>query len=104
MSLTHNLLGNLKSKSDMGDDYIYGAGSAGVHALTSIKSGGNLLRTFGYDLNGNMTSDIDSVNSNSNRTIQYGAFEKPVSIHKYGSGSFDNKWRACIIDIHAKTS
>jgi len=79
-------LGNLKSKSDIGDNYEYGAGNAGIHALTSIRSGGNLLRTFGYDANGNMTSDIDSTNSSNNRTIQYGAFEKPVSISK-GSAS-----------------
>ena len=92
---SYDALGNLKSKSDMGDDYIYAENGAGVHALTSIKSGSQLLRTFTYDANGNMVTDTDWVNSNSNRTMVYGAFEKPVSISKgnasqitfrYGSG------------------
>jgi len=39
-------------------------------------------RTFGYDANGNMTSDTDHASSNNNREIKYAAFEKPVYIKK----------------------
>jgi|GEM_PF-6050505 len=64
------------------NDYRYGEGTAGVHAVTSIYNSGVKKRTFGYDANGNMTSDTDHASSNNNREIKYAAFEKPVYIKK----------------------
>ena len=89
---SYDAIGNMKSKSDVGDQYIYGAGSAGVHALTSIKNGGTLLRTFAYDANGNMTSDIDSVSSSNNRTMVYGSIEKPLTITKGSSAQIEFRY------------
>ncbi len=81
-SYSYDELGNLKSKSDMGDDYRYGTGSAGVHAVTEIYNNAVKKRTFGYDANGNMTSDTDHQDAANNRSIQYSAFDKAVSISK----------------------
>ncbi len=95
-SYSYDELGNLTSKSDMGDEYRYGT-TTGIHAVTSIHNQNVLKRTFGYDDSGNLTSDVDHANSANNRIIRYGAFEKAVYIKKgisnpseitfrYGSG------------------
>ncbi|NVJ60821.1 MAG: hypothetical protein HWE27_10535 [Gammaproteobacteria bacterium] len=87
-SYTYDELGNISSKSDIGN-YLYGnavrtaGGNAGVHALRQINnSSGTKVRSFNYDANGNMLSDIDHINSANNRTFQYAAFEKPVRVQK----------------------
>jgi uncharacterized protein RhaS with RHS repeats len=71
-SFAYNAIGNLLSKSDVGN-YTYPlAGSALPHAVTSI-SGGNINTTFTYDPNGNQTSGLG-------RSISYNSFNKPSSI------------------------
>ncbi len=79
---SYDALGNMLSKSDMGDDYRYGEGNAGPHAVTSIWDNNVKQRTFTYDANGNLTDDLDHLNNANNRQIEYGAFEKAVYIKK----------------------
>ncbi|MET1256837.1 DUF4225 domain-containing protein [Aliikangiella maris] len=79
---SYDELGRMKSKSDMGDDYRYGEGSAGLHAVSSIYNGTVKKRSFTYDAGGNLTFDTDHANSNNNREIRYAAFEKPIYIKK----------------------
>ncbi len=69
-SYQYDPIGNLTYKSDVGS-YVYGDGSAGPHAVTSIS--GTLNTKYTYDLNGNMISG-------NGRTIQYSAFNKPEVI------------------------
>jgi len=71
-TFSYNPIGNLLTKSDVGN-YLYPpAGSALPHAVSSI-SGGTLSTTFAYDPNGNQTSGVG-------RTITYTSYNKPASI------------------------
>ena len=79
---SYDALGNLKSKSDIGDDYRYGENNAGPHAVTSIYNNNNKIRDFQYDANGNLTQDTDLSDSVNNRNIDYAAFEKATRIQK----------------------
>ena len=79
---SYDALGNLKSKSDIGDDYRYGENNAGPHAVTSIYNNNNKIRDFQYDANGNLTQDTDLSDSVNNRSIDYAAFEKATRIQK----------------------
>ena len=64
-------VGNMMNKSDVGaSDYVYGAGSAGPHAVTS--AGGH---TYAYDASGNMVSGAG-------RTLTWTSFQKPSTIAK----------------------
>jgi RHS repeat-associated protein len=74
----YDAIGNLLSKSGVGN-YAYPlAGSALPHAVTSI-SGGAVSTTFTYDPNGNQTSGLG-------RSISYTSYNKPASITQ-GSGT-----------------
>lgn len=71
ISVSYYANGNIKNKSDVGAaDYLYGAGNAGPHAVTS--AGGAI---YTYDENGNNeTGD--------GRSITYSTFDKPTNISK----------------------
>ncbi len=74
----YDAIGNLLSKSDVGN-YAYPlAGSALPHAVTSI-SGGAVSTSFTYDPNGNQTSGLG-------RSISYTSYNKPSSITQ-GAGT-----------------
>ncbi len=74
----YDAIGNMLSKSDVGN-YTYSlAGSALPHAVTSI-SGGAVSTSFTYDPNGNQTSGLG-------RSISYTSYNKPASITQ-GSGT-----------------
>lgn len=70
LGLRYDAAGNITSKSDVGD-YLYGAGSAGPHAVTSA---GGL--TYTYDANGSQVASSD------NRKIAYTVFEQAARIEK----------------------
>ncbi len=69
--LSYDAFGNITYKSDVGN-YPYGAGIAGLHAVT--QAGG---KNYSYDANGNMTSG-------DGRTIQWSSFNKPTHITHHG--------------------
>jgi YD repeat-containing protein len=70
LGLTYDAAGNITSKSDVGN-YLYGAGTAGPHAVTS--TGGI---TYSYDANGNQVS------SSAGRSISYTVFDQAARIQK----------------------
>jgi len=71
-TFSYDAIGNLLSKSDVGD-YVYPEpGSALPHAVTSI-GGGPLTTTFSYDANGNQVAGLG-------RSIVYTSYNKPASI------------------------
>ena len=79
---TYDVLGNLKSKSDVagGGEYVYGdpaSGHAGPHAVTLISGLGAGLESFTYDANGNQRTG-------NGRTNYYTPFNKPYRISKDG--------------------
>jgi RHS repeat-associated protein len=81
----YDAIGNLLSKSDVGN-YTYGlAGSLLPHAVTSI-SGGSISTTFTYDPNGNQTAGLG-------RSISYTSFNKPSFITQ-GSSTLSFKYDA----------
>jgi len=71
-TFAYDAIGNLLSKSDVGNYTYPMAGSALPHAVTSI-SGGNISTTFTYDPNGNQTSGLG-------RSVSYTSYNKPSSI------------------------
>ena len=71
-TFTYDAIGNLLSKSDVGN-YTYPlAGSALPHAVIGI-SGGAISTSFTYDPNGNQTAGL-------NRSITYTSYNKPSAI------------------------
>ncbi|MGB5441541.1 MAG: RHS repeat-associated core domain-containing protein, partial [Gammaproteobacteria bacterium] len=74
-SYGYDALGNIKLKSDYGNEYSYAAGSAGPHAVTRVKQGGIEQATYAYDANGNMLSGAG-------RTIAWNSFNKAAQITK----------------------
>ncbi|MEM1081935.1 MAG: RHS repeat-associated core domain-containing protein, partial [Pseudomonadota bacterium] len=89
--LRYNEAGNIEYKSDVcgstcgsGNNYTYGEGSAGPHAVTSVDSYlGD--RTFQYDANGNLTTDLK--NGQSERTFQYTTFNKVMQLDQQLGGA-----------------
>ena len=73
-------IGNLLSKSDVGNYSYPLAGSALPHAVMSI-SGGTLSISFTYDPNGNQTSGVG-------RSISYTSYNKPSSITQWSGTLF----------------
>jgi RHS repeat-associated protein len=79
-NFAYDAIGNLLSKSDVGN-YAYPlAGSALPHAVMSI-SGGAVSTSFTYDPNGNQTSGLG-------RSISYTSYNKPASITQGSSTLF----------------
>ena len=70
--------GNIKAKSDFGDDYRYGENGAGPHAMTSVRKAGALIASFAYDANGRLTSG-------NGRVVSYTSFGMPRTITRGGS-------------------
>jgi hypothetical protein len=71
-TFAYDPIGNMLTKSDVGN-YLYpAAGAALPHAVSSI-SGGAISTTFTYDLNGNQTGGLG-------RSISYTSYNKPASI------------------------
>jgi hypothetical protein len=78
--LSYDPIGNLLSKSDVGN-YAYPlAGAALPHAVQSI-SGGTISTSFTYDPNGNQTSGLG-------RSISHTSYNKPSSITQGSSTPF----------------
>ena len=75
-TFTYDEIGNIDSKSDVGD-YVYGQNGAGPHALTQTSLNGNVT-TYQYDANGNQTSG-------NGRSITYTQYNKPNLITKGGN-------------------
>lgn len=76
-------LGNLKQKSDYGDDYTYGGVTAGPHAVTEVKNGGVTQAAYTYDANGNMLCEITgTICDSASRNITWTSFNKPSQISK----------------------
>jgi len=71
-SLSYDASGNITYKSGVGS-YLYGAGTAGPHAVTRAGS-----VSYSYDANGNQVGSSDG------RFIDYAVFDKPVRIEKGG--------------------
>jgi RHS repeat-associated protein len=65
-------VGNLLSKSGVGNTSYAPPGSPLPHAMTGV-SGGSISTTFSCDPNGNQTSGLG-------RTISYSSYNKPASI------------------------
>jgi hypothetical protein len=79
-TFSYDAIGNLLTKSDVGN-YAYPlAGSALPHAVASI-SGGAISTSFTYDPNGNQTTGLG-------RSISYTSFNKPSSITQGSSTLF----------------
>ncbi len=71
-------LGNITSKSDYGQVYVYGnqarsTNNAGPHAVASVSNNGTVKTTFGYDANGNMTQG-------DGRTIAFDNLDRPTQV------------------------
>ena len=77
-SYDYDATGNILNKSDYGDGYTYGAGTAGPHAVTEVKNGATSLATYSYDANGNMISG-------DGRSIAWTSFNKAETIQKGGT-------------------
>lgn len=82
-SYTYDDFGNVMSKSDFADTYVYGENGYGPNAVTSVSLAGSSVATYDYDSNGNMTSGAG-------REIPRTSFNKPQQITMGGSTtSFD---------------
>jgi RHS repeat-associated protein len=81
---SYDKLGNITSKTSSltGDTdvtgYVYGAGSAGPHAVTSASING-VANTLTYDLNGAVTK-YDIAGTSDDKYIAYNAFNQPTKI------------------------
>jgi hypothetical protein len=73
-NFSYSAIGNLLSKSDVGNYSYVPSGSPLPHAVMST-SGGAISATFAYDPNGNQTAGLA-------RTISYTSYNKPASITK----------------------
>ncbi len=71
-TFSYSAVGNLLTKSDVGNYNYPAPGSPQPHAVTSL-SGGTISTTFTYDSNGNQTSGLG-------RSITYSSYNKPSSI------------------------
>ena len=87
---TYDNLGNITSKTNIGT-YLYGAGSAGPHAVTSVNKGG-AVRSFTYDANGNLKTGYN-LTTGLLRTLNWTSYNKPLSI-SMGSASNTFKYGA----------
>lgn len=78
ISYDYDPLGNLTTKSNASDvnGLVYGE-NAGPHAVTSLHKDGQLIKSFGYNSKGFMTSNGDL-------TLGYNVFGQPVSISRPG--------------------
>ncbi|MEK6747629.1 MAG: RHS repeat-associated core domain-containing protein [Pseudomonadota bacterium] len=73
-SYRYDAIGNIKSKSDFGDNYVYGENGAGPHAVTTVNMGANKVAGYTYNKNGDMLTG-------GGRTLAYTSFGKPRSIN-----------------------
>ena len=74
-------LGNITSKSDYGDQYVYGSaartnGLAGPHAVTSISMAGFPKASFQYDPNGNLVHS----DGPDGRNITFDDYDRPTKV------------------------
>ncbi|MCP4490569.1 MAG: hypothetical protein GY820_25130 [Gammaproteobacteria bacterium] len=81
---SYDAIGNIKTKTNIGS-YLYGAGNAGPHAVTSVNNNG-LTYNFSYDLNGNMTSG-HNLSTGAARTLSWTSYNKPSSIQQPGNSA-----------------
>ena len=83
LNYDYDAVGNITVKDDFSTNFTYGnlarnngnAGPNAVHQVVKTSEFNNEVVTYGYDLNGNMTSG-------DGRTITYNAFNKPISHRK----------------------
>jgi RHS repeat-associated protein len=71
-TFSYSAIGNLLSKSDVGNYSYVPPGSPQPHAVMGV-SGGAISTTFTYDANGNQTSGLG-------RSITYSSYNKPASV------------------------
>ena len=79
-------LGNIISKSDYGDQYVYGSaartnGLAGPHAVTSISMAGFPKASFQYDPNGNLVHS----DGPDGRVIRFDDYDRPTKVEMGGA-------------------
>ena len=79
-SYNYDALGNIEFKSDVGS-YLYGAGGAGPHAVTSAGA-----KNYFYDANGNLETVTDAANS-ALRAVAWSSFNKPVTVTDNTAGT-----------------
>ena len=82
LSMTYAQNGNILSKGDFGDTYVYDATLAGPHQVTSVLQGGNTVGTYRYDANGNMTR-----HNSATQNIEWTSYDKPSFIAIDGGSS-----------------
>jgi RHS repeat-associated protein len=75
---SYDSVGNLLTKSDVGNYAYPEAGLPRPHGVLSI-DGNAITATFSYDANGNQTS---ATGSNFNRTVTYRSYNKPLKIEQ----------------------
>lgn len=85
MALTYDAMGNILTKSVGSDVLTYAYemnGSVQTQRLSSVAYGANPAKSFVHDANGNMTQgwDFSDPANPVQRTIQYNAGDKPISI------------------------
>ena len=83
-SYIYDAIGNITSKTNVGA-YLYGAGNAGPHAVTSVSNGG-VTRTFTYDANGNLLTNYNFTAA-ADRTVNWTSYNKPLTISQGGSSA-----------------
>ncbi|NND65057.1 MAG: hypothetical protein HKM24_03735, partial [Gammaproteobacteria bacterium] len=83
----YDVIGNLKLKSNLGDNYRYGENGAGPHAVTSIRNGNTQVASFDYD-NGNMTRR--SINGDTD-AIDWNLYDYPVSVTRQSGALAGNR-------------
>lgn len=82
-SYEYDSIGNITSRTDMGS-YSYGA-SAGPHAVTQIALANGGTRQYIYDVNGNLTQEVqrdafNNIIANKGRAETYSSFNMPVQL------------------------
>ncbi len=77
-SYLYDSLGNMINKSDFASNYIYGAGSAGPNAVTSVYKNAVGTINYNYDAAGNLLNG-------DGKTLTYNSFNKPVTISENGT-------------------
>ncbi|MCX6855942.1 MAG: hypothetical protein NTV80_13665, partial [Verrucomicrobia bacterium] len=87
-SFTFTANGNIASKSGIGD-YAYGERTHGPHAVTSVKQGTQVQRSYTYDAMGRMTGEFNgaTVTGFALRDIKYTSFDQPKTITHLGAAA-----------------
>ena len=85
INYTYDAVGNILDKDDYGSGFVYGDSNkttrnAGPNAILSMNKNTGGTAEYTYDNNGNML--LSTVDSTTERTLTYNAFNKPLTITK----------------------